>query len=478
MDKSQALMPKTSLGLMLGVSLIPLIASLFWLTGSTTYEINQRDLIYIFLSAVILLVAESAFVSVVFLVGRRFKDTHIVRTVLSVSSALLGALNVKYCLLQLLDVSSLVRLVATIGMFLVLFLIVRFPASRLPSVIFAVVLAALPWFQHESDKAGLSSEQTRSLSNTISKNVKKDRPLKGPVYLIGFDALLSKAAFNRLLGLPGEPVWNDTLNSLGFNVVADAIAAGNATRPSFHNLLNLGTGINVEDPGKFFTRVEMNPAYKAFDDAGYQVQFLSGTSYFGTGIGKTIEHFYPTELSGFCNFIPQSFGILMCRKPVRKFVRKLMGESIDQSDLESHFLERIEVNQKQSNWVTFAYILSPGHTPAYGEYRHDNLEARKKYTSVFQIKSTETSSHITKIVSSILYRQPKAIIIVFGDHGAWITRGAEDGKSPYTQKDIELDQFGITFASYPSEFCSEHFVQGYRAERLVPDLLECLKANK
>ena len=477
MDKLRTFMPKSGLGLLLGVSLFPVLVSLIWLTGSSAHELNHRDFIYIFLSSVLLMAVEAAFVWTVFLITKRFTGSHLVGTALAVSCALLGALNTRYCLLILLDVSSLLRLVATIGIFVSLIFIIRFPASWLPSILFSSLLAAMPWVQRGVQIAVSSDFSARSLPYAGEKNVEKVKSRKGPIYLIGFDALISKAAFDHFLGLPGEPVWNATLKDLGFNVIADAIAAGNATRPSFHNLLNLGNGVDVENPGKFFSRIELNPAYKVFDEAGYQVQFLSSTSYFGAGIGKSIAHFYPSSLSGFCDFIPQSFGILMCRRPVRKFLRNLMGEFAEPNALEQHFLERIEITKHQPNWITVAYLLSPGHTPSYGEYRFDDVVAKQKYISNFQVKSIEASAKINKIVSSILYSQPEAIIIVFGDHGAWMTRGAELGKSPYTKEEIDLDQLGITFAAYPSDFCSKHFKKGYRVEKLVPNLMDCLSAD-
>jgi hypothetical protein len=477
MDKLRTFMPKSSLGLLLGVSLFPVLVSLIWLTGSTAHELNHRDFIYIFLSAVLLLAVEAAFVWIVFLITKRFAGSHWVGTGLAVSCALLGALNARYCLLILLDVSSLLRLVATLGIFISLIFILRFPASWLPSILFSSLLAAMPWVQRGFEIAMSSGASEHSLPYAGEKNVGQVKAPRGPIYLIGFDALISKAAFNRFMELPGEPVWNATLEDLGFNVSTDAIAAGNATRPSFNNLLNLGNGVDVENPGKFFSKIELNPAYRVFNEAGYQVQFLSSTSYFGTGIGKSIAHFYPSALSGFCDFIPQSFGILMCRKPVRKFLRNLMGEFSEPNALESHFLERIEITKNQPNWVTVAYLLSPGHTPSYGEYRFDDVVAKQKYISNFQVKSVEASAKINKIVSSILHLQPEAIIIVFGDHGAWMTRGAEVGKSPYTKEEIDLDQLGITFAVYPSDFCSRHFKKGYRVEKLVPNLMDCLSAD-
>jgi hypothetical protein len=83
-----------------------------------------------------------------------------------------------------------------------------------------------------------------------------------------------------------------------------------------------------------------------------------------------------------------------------------------------------------------------------------------------------------EIVGHIRKHDPDAIMLIFGDHGALLTRGMEEGESNavYTAEDVVLDRYGVTFAVFPADFCRDRFRAGYALANIMVDVVQCMSA--
>ena len=82
----------------------------------------------------------------------------------------------------------------------------------------------------------------------------------------------------------------------------------------------------------------------------------------------------------------------------------------------------------RTNVPELFYTYSPnGHSSE--DYRHSNTAQREKYTEYFLTEAQRLAEGLKMIVSTIAEQDPHALVLVFGDHGAYLSRGitpAED----------------------------------------------------
>ena len=89
------------------------------------------------------------------------------------------------------------------------------------------------------------------------------------------------------------------------------------------------------------------------------------------------------------------------------------------------------------------------------------------------------SLYARRLVESIRSRDRDPVIVIFGDHGPWLTRGARpgdvfDGK-PLTDATIDLDRRGILLGVYPRDFCVDAITRLPDSARLFSVMLDCLE---
>jgi len=79
--------------------------------------------------------------------------------------------------------------------------------------------------------------------------------------------------------------------------------------------------------------------------------------------------------------------------------------------------------------IFFAYVYNPlGHTPH--DFNSRSADDHESYRDYFVVKSREASAFISRSIVSIRARDPSAIIVIFGDHGVWLSRTANPQDDP------------------------------------------------
>ena len=127
--------------------------------------------------------------------------------------------------------------------------------------------------------------------------------------------------------------------------------------------------------------------------------------------------------------------------------------------------------------IKFFYTYRPnGHAPK--GYRHSNIEMRKEYRDYFSEQAGALATILEEVVQAIEKFDPSSLVVVFGDHGAYLSRGVNEEEDPtFFYQDRHL--------VYTAVLASQHYCAtsenmkaqsvGYlrQAERLLPFSVAC-----
>lgn len=110
------------------------------------------------------------------------------------------------------------------------------------------------------------------------------------------------------------------------------------------------------------------------------------------------------------------------------FTEKEMGnswaadEKISNKWVSKVFSNIENIASDASPQLSFHYIYRPlGHTPK--NYRHANLQQRLEYKDYFVENAEKLDAILNNLILLIEKNDPNSIVVIFGDHGAWMSRG-------------------------------------------------------
>jgi len=320
---------------------------------------------------------------------------------------------------------------------------------------------------------------------------------KPNVYFISFDALIPKALLQKHLNLETTP-YHDVLDSQ-FQAFKNFFANQIRTMRSLNSLLALDTAhyskaVEYKVQKHFFPGLIPSPLFDIFKHNGYETNSLYRSLYFGKDKGPFVDnYFHSVDLrnlnKGVCEFIPTwgfrtltFFGYcsLVKSKLYRKNIGKLGIGPVDGYQDQIHFLidhMRSGLKKKAPQFF-LAYIFSPGHATGVSIKKNTGEfdEYRQRY-----IKSSEiTAVYIEQIVSFITKEDPKAIVYVFGDHGALLSRN-ETLESDATF--VVQDRYGIYGGIHPKHRCAGFLAESNRKHfatilQGAHTIIECLAGGE
>ena len=301
------------------------------------------------------------------------------------------------------------------------------------------------------------------------------------VYLIGFDALISREAGDRLYGGAALPHY-DYLRRSGFRTIDRAYSADWNTRPSFSRMFNFDWPVDV--PAKAVGRLANlggnAAAFRRFAANGYRTQYLFSTGYFGDH-SDSIDFYFPKPGFGICKFLNRDFFYFICHPAAVAFINGAIFDTkgIYSNEEQADVLRRrtMSAARDEQPWFTFNYLYHPGHTNLDHDYR--SAEQRAKFSEGFLDRLGRMEPWLEKTVGHVLAEDPDSVVLVMGDHGAWLTRGmsAEQilaGTPEFGRAEAIEDRYGVTLAVYPADFCAQRIGEGVSTLYLLRSVLQCL----
>jgi len=298
------------------------------------------------------------------------------------------------------------------------------------------------------------------------------------VYFLSFDALIPTDVAKYFLHLP-EPEYSVYLKERGFREVKNVFAVAFPTKPSLNMMAAVDTnycdrmGENCLD---LVVGIHPSPLYSVFKKNGYETTFIYRGNYFGNYKGPYLDRYIISDFFEVCRFIPEKWAFLgYCWLEWKIDLHRLFkitnpGRSID---------ALIASGKKTSPQFFMAYIYAPSHAPS----SYDTYDPRhfKIFQKNFRINQLLAVRHIETIFEAIKTRDPNSIVIVFGDHGAFISntwkkkQGEPDPAGVvWTEDMMILERHRVALFVYPKDFCVDEIRDSYTLNRLGRSVAKCL----
>jgi len=325
--------------------------------------------------------------------------------------------------------------------------------------------------------------------NTPTQEAVNTTPVGGgtanrSVYVIAFDALVSRQSLKEIYGLTDLPHVT-YLEQAGFEVY-DAFSPGYDTMDSFVEWFSLGTVHTSRNSKHFFNGSTATPLYALLRDRQFKIQFIYQDNYFGVDAGR-IDSFYPQQNTvSICAFVDVRYGFGICGdfvfktlwKPIMIWFRN--DPFLVENAHEDGYIfasNRLEFTQtaETPRWFSVSYVWFPGHSSMGDTY---DLKAKDKYAQQMAGNLPLLSKQFQFILKKILNHDPGAAIVFVGDHGGWATGlwtpGAANAPPNGTKELIYLDQRGTLLAVYPRNFCQHRLIDVKKEPALLlKHLVDC-----
>lgn len=436
-----------------------LCATFYWLAsawGPSKQEFSQIDTL--FLAGYVALVA--IIQAGIFLALRRFFPDGAMKTVGYSGYALFVVFNLFTILLLhnewILSLGDLTLVLVAVAAFFVVLLIAR----AAPTIVVGIVLIAtaagmgIELFQVALNEIK-SKRAALVVTDSFPENlVYPEFKQRRNVYLISFDALTPEVLMKKFSGLDKFD-YLDALDKYSPQVIRNSFSYENATLGTLNQILSLDNEWfrHLWDKYSLTIGKYPSPVLEVFSRNDYKLQFLYGNSYFGPGGDATIDYYEIADATGICNHVALPIAFAGYCLPV---FRTLRAEATGAKDYPQLLFDRIAVSAKTGdNWLTQAHIYSPGHTPTY--YDPANEAHVEGYIKYLQEAMQQTALYIDRLVETIQRDDPTAVLLIFGDHGLWVSRGLDPMNdvegAPYTQVETIQDRHGIYAAIIADDFC-------------------------
>lgn len=280
------------------------------------------------------------------------------------------------------------------------------------------------------------------------------------IYLIHLESYHSPAAMKRLYNFDNDD-FTDDLNNKGFFVSKNNFSNYNNSLASIggmflqqHHYYKFATG--VEDSvgiREMMGGIKYNPTLSILKNNGYEIAYMHPSFYCFTG-SNYLDYYYPSAKTQDSLSIFQNKQI----NSINSFFSNIGQRSKENLNEEFYeFLWKKINGEEREEKPTFFYIKEPleiEHSPANGIYSWKNSEEGWTDTYIERVKNSNTK--ILETIEKIIQVDPKGILILYGDHGAWKYRNIWtenfDGKDideliyerrGLNGEDLALDLFGI-----------------------------------
>lgn len=296
------------------------------------------------------------------------------------------------------------------------------------------------------------------------------------IYFLSFDAMIPESLADKLLSirtLPYVAILKAHNAQLLSNVFSDAVP----TKWSLANILKL-----IPDNKANYDQIVRgripSPLRHILDANGYTTHFTFWNTFFGRSRGEFLDHYHMPRRYNVCSFIDSishNFGFFgYCG------VVKLVSteeRAVSYEDYVLSVLTQVAKNKMAGPQFYMQHFPWPGHTPKL--FKGSQAE-HVKFREAYLKKSNGAAEIMGKMLDIIRVFDPKALVFIYGDHGAWVSRTLKfnDDSEQFVQ-----DRWGTIGAVINGKQCAPYLdpPAGERFQttaRIVVSLLTCLSGGQ
>ncbi|MCF6224864.1 MAG: hypothetical protein L3J22_00975 [Xanthomonadales bacterium] len=361
----------------------------------------------------------------------------------------------------------------------------------------AVILVFAPLITIDKNSFGSEVKLTTAENQFLQQLSAISFEQKPNVYLLAFDSMIPPYVAKKYLDIDQLP-YQSAINK-SFIDFEFAASIGVPTKRSLNGLMRLDQTM-LSNSRDYFNGMKPSALGVIFKQNGYELTTGYATYYFGkkgkhvdryvigkqNTLSKTVQcldigdkFFYILRAYGGCSIIGKY-------KNSSHFVSSLFGAEAEREISVKFWPEKIleEVRASVESSVPklkIFYSYRPnGHVKK--SYRHTDINAKDSYKNYFLSSAEQLNNILKDLVDIINKNDPTAIVVVFGDHGAWLSRGITADENPeFFYEDRHLVSLS---ALKTSNKCSSRGALMYYSapyntpSRLVSSIVRCLANEK
>ncbi len=296
------------------------------------------------------------------------------------------------------------------------------------------------------------------------------------LYFVGFDSITPETIMQKHMGIETTDfhrVMEEEMRRFR-NLFANSVP----TTSFYRTLMALDLDIFAEhreatgSSPDYFSGHDLSPLVWILRENGYETTSIYDNTFFGYRQGRGIDNYIINRKGTACPVLDPA---------IRSWVFwGYCWNRVDQAGLpKGDFLlrELTAVNSSKPYFV-IAHLGMPGHSPKIFDY--DNKDDRERFLERFEKDFNRAAVYLEQIVEHVKANDPNAILFVYGDHGAWLSRGRDIEEDPQF---FLQDRFATLGGVYPPHRCTAEFDEaeskGYITSLdVVHAILECLSRGE
>ena len=303
------------------------------------------------------------------------------------------------------------------------------------------------------------------------------------LYFISFDAMAPRSLLSKYLAV--ETTKFHDLVEAEMRRFPNFFATSVPTSHSLNSLLALDVDAYAsqrrelhkrgDDPEPFlFSGQNPSALLDILHNNGYETTSIHRNNYFGKRKGPHINHYITFEKNIICTLLGAGMRDVSFWGYCRFFYRRPVWKGMD--ILAAEQITRVSSNKGPQ--FVIAHLYAPGHTG--NSFRYGNMEQFEKYRSFYIAGCEEAARYLELIIRHLEDNDPNSILLVYGDHGPFVSRGVEIDNDP---KFVVQDYYGVLGGVYPPHACAPWFdeamAHGYMTTLdAVHVILRCLSGGE
>ena len=315
----------------------------------------------------------------------------------------------------------------------------------------AVVILAGSWIPRSGGEAATAAPDLEEILGPELRPLTFTRTPN--LYVLSFEAFTDARVLHEHFGTPREGTALHATLKARARPVGALYANGAHTITSFNLIASLGEEAfdrALESTPRnrlvLFGGSQRSPLFELLRSNGYRVVTGYRSAYFGKEAGRGVDDhvaIWERSACGLMKFRSRKLAFWRyCATGEGRLWYGPRSEDVPHEQL-IEVIQGVEPETKQFTWVHFAL---PDHVPE-GRYEHWQAEKRRDFTNWYVERSKRASQWLERLLNHIEQEDPKAIVLVFGDHGVRASYNYTWGSD---RKFVLRDRFSVAGGDLPA----------------------------
>ena len=273
------------------------------------------------------------------------------------------------------------------------------------------------------------------------------------LYFVSFDAMVPRSLLRKYLDVETTP-FHDVFEAR-FRRFENFFVNAIGTWHSLQSMLALDERWYRSNSAYFkgsslFAGRAASPLFRILKDNGYETTTMYDSTFWGKTKGPFVDHYLIAGAPSLCGSLDERVRAVSfwgyCALVGRHHGRyETYRQMIDQ-------LGYVSGKPGQRPQFAMAHLYTPGHASV--SFRYDNENDYRKFRERYLLGSMDAAYFLTRLLHHLDKIDPEGILLVYGDHGALLSRNVAFADAP---EFVVQDHFGVLGGVYPPDACARWF---------------------